>query len=149
MASLNKEIKQLQPEKLVIVAGPSFGTAMKFVLFGAALGAGAVFYWTSQKGPMLPGSSDADAVLEGITGGGAKDAGKAQQLMTRLNSLSQRVKVLAGRAKEVAQTTAETAGPIISDAVAQGRSAAQEAQQQLQEDLKNEPAPPTPPPVEP
>jgi len=149
LASLNKELKQLQPEKVIIVAGPSFGTAIKFVLFGAALGAGAVFYWQSQKGPILPGSSNEDAVLEGITGGGAKDSGKAQQLMARLNNLSQRVKSLAGRAKEVAQTTAETAGPIISDAVAQGRSAAQEAQKQLQEDLNKEPTPPTSPPVEP
>ena len=32
----------LRAEKIVIVAGPSFGTAMKFVLFGAALGAAAV-----------------------------------------------------------------------------------------------------------
>lgn len=131
--------ENFRTEKVVIVTGPTFGSAFKFMLFGVAVGAGTIFYWQSKKGPSLPASSEADAVYAGLTAGGAKDSGKAQELVGRLNSLSTRVKSLAGKAKEAAQSAAVTAGPIVADAVTQARSASQEAQTKLHADLQKKP----------
>lgn len=39
------------PEKIVIIAGPSFGQALKFMILGAVLGAGAVTYLKPKVAP--------------------------------------------------------------------------------------------------
>lgn len=129
----------VRAEKVVIVTGPTFGSAFKFMLSGVAIGAGAVYYLQSKKGASLPATSEEDAVYAGLTAGGAKDSGKAQELVGRLNSLSKRVKSLAGKAKEAAQSAAVTAAPIVADAVTQARSASQEAQAKLHADLQKAP----------
>lgn len=128
----------LRPEKVVIVAGPSFGTAMSFVLLGMALGAAGALYVINQRGG-LPPAAGGDAVAEGLTGGGAKAEAGAARMMARLSSLARRVKSLSGRVKEVAQQAGETIGPVLSDAVAEAKNVARASQQKLEEDLSREP----------
>ncbi len=128
------------PEKIVIVAGPSFGNAMKFVLFGASLGAAATYYFLSNRSSSA--SSGPDAVTEGLTAGGTKD--NPEQVAARLNSLAQRAKKLAARTKTTMQTAAKVLGPSVAQAVVEGRKAAREAQNGLAEDLKNPPSPEKP-----
>ncbi len=121
MASSNEHPGKLYPQKVVIVTGPTFGTAIGLVLFGAAIGAAAVCYLRTQHSGAASG---ADAVFEGMTGGGAKETTSSAQVMARLNGLAKRVKSLAGRARETMQTAGEVIGPTISEAVSEGKSAA-------------------------
>lgn len=138
--SKNRELKQheLQPQKVVIVAGPSFGNAMQFVLLGAALGAAATYALLHKKssGAVLAD----DAVIEGLTAGGTKESG--QQLVERLNRLQTRLRALASRTKDTVQTASEVLGPAISQAVAEGKKAAHDIEIDLADELKNPPAPP-------
>ena len=124
----------MRADKVVIVTGPTFGTAVSFILLGAAIGAAGTLYLTGGKSASRAAASQ-DAVLEGLSGGGAKEAAQAKQFMTRLNSLAGRVKNLAGRARE-------TVGPALGDALAEARRAAKETSHGLEEDLKSSPSSP-------
>ncbi|MDF2439734.1 MAG: hypothetical protein JWN98_718 [Abditibacteriota bacterium] len=137
MASLNN--LEPRPEKVVIVAGPSFGNAIQFVLFGAALGAAATYALLGKK---LPGAPAGDAVIEGLTASGTKESG--QQIVDRLNKLQTRLRSLAARTKDTVQTASEVLGPAISQAFAEGKKAAHEIEIDLAQELKNPPMPPKP-----
>ena len=40
----NKDYYEGSPERIVIVNGPTFGQGLKYIAFGAILGAGAAYY---------------------------------------------------------------------------------------------------------
>ena len=121
------------PEKVVIIAGPSFGDAMKFVLLGALVGAGAAYYALHRR---LPASeANADAVMEGLSAGGAKPP-SPQNLVHRLNSLSARLKTLSSQARDTVSTASETLKPAIEHAVAEGKKAARETESTLEDDVR-------------
>ena len=123
------------PEKTVVIAGPAFGEAMKFVLLGAILGAGAVYFALGKKRASSP-SASADAVMEGLSGGGAKPS-SPQSVVERLNALSGRLKTVATRARETVETVSETVKPALEHAVAEGKKAASATQTDLESDLKD------------
>ena len=125
-------------EKVVIVTGPTFGAALSFMLLGAAIGAAGALYLTGGKGGSH-GAAPQDAVLEGLSGGGAKEAAQAKQFMTRLNSLAKRVKNLAGKAGETAKAASETIGPVLGDALSEAKRAAKETSHGLEEDINRGP----------
>ena len=133
------EVVEPQPQKVVIVAGPSFGNAIQFVLFGAAIGAAATYALLQKKQPAILSADD--AVIEGLTAGGTKES---QQLVERLNRLQTRLRNLASRTKDTVHTASEVLGPAISQAVAEGKKAAHEIELDLAEEIKNPPAPPKP-----
>jgi len=120
------------PEKVVIVAGPAFGEALKFTLFGALLGAAFVHFMGKEQTPSLAGH---DAVLEGISAGGHKptagSTGKA------LASLAARARSVSGRALELAHSATEALKPALEQAVAQGKLAAAEIEAKLKKDVEN------------
>jgi gas vesicle protein len=126
--------KEWQPEKVIIVAGPSFGSAIGFVLFGALLGAAGALFWSAQRGTST--QSGTDAVTEGLTGGGAKEEARAAQMLQRLSNLARSARSLASRARESAQHAGEVLGPAIKDAVTEAKSVAQETQQDIEQDIR-------------
>ncbi len=128
------------PEKIVIVAGPSFGNAMKFVLFGATLGAAATYTLLANR--KAAGAAGTDAVSEGLSAGGAKD--NPEQIAERISKLSARAKKLAVRTRNTVTTASVVLGPVVAQAVAEGRRAAVDAQRDLEEELKNPPTPAKP-----
>jgi gas vesicle protein len=138
LAARNKHVietqKEWQPEKVVIVAGPSFGSAIGFVLFGALVGAAGALFWSAQRGTSTQGGTD--AVTEGLTGGGAKEEARAAQIMQRLSNLARSVRSLASRARETAQHAGEVLGPAIKDAVTEAKSVAQETQHDIEHDIR-------------
>ena len=134
MASSNN--LEPRPEKVVIVAGPSFGNAMQFILFGAALGAAATYALLNKKSSVSVLADD--AVIQGLTADGSKESG--QQLVERLNRLQTRLRSLAVRTKDTVQTASEVLGPALSQAVAEGKKAAHETEEKLDSDLQ---VPPT------
>jgi hypothetical protein len=141
LGSFNRQINEGNPEKVVIVTGPTFGTAMEFMLLGAAIGAAAM-YWKSQRSS-APAVSE-DAVFEGLTGGGAKPSDNAGQLVDRLTQLSKRLKALATRTKETVHSAAEAMGPTIKQAVEEGRSVAHQTEHELEEELQKPATPEAP-----
>jgi hypothetical protein len=122
---------EVRADKIVIVTGPTFGTAVKFMLLGAALGAAAAISWKNGQSPALaPASPTLD---------------DSEELTSRLNRLAARAKSIANRARNIAHNAAEVAGPALQQAIAEGRSAAREAEKQIKaqvEELKkDEPGP--------
>lgn len=132
MAAKNEVIYEAreagQPQKIVIVAGPSFGAAMKFLLLGAALGAFAV-HALGDKGASTTATTDASGAT----------TERAERLLDRLNTLAARAKTLAMRAREGARHARETIGPALSEAVEEARLTSQEEQQKLEADLHRAP----------
>lgn len=120
---------KVAPSKIVIVTGPSFGTAIKFILLGAAIGAGAVHFLGS-KNSHKPRKED--TLYEGLTGHGAKDTGK---FADRLNGMARRAKSIAGRARDAAHMVSEAAKPLLEDAIKQGKAAAEKTEHELEDEL--------------
>ncbi len=125
--------KEYWPQKVVIVAGPTFGQAMKFMLFGAAVGAGTVYYLL-QNGSISAAPGNGDAVLEGLTAGSAK-ADDGEALTRRLNKIASRVKTLTVRARALAQSAGESLKPTLDQVVAEGKEAANEMTAKLKADI--------------
>ncbi len=111
---------EVRANKIVIVTGPSFGTAIKLILFGAAIGAGAALYWKNQQKPAPLSAVPADA----------------EEVASRLQNLSSRAKSIAGRARDLVQSAAEVAGPALQQALIEGRAAARETEDELNAELK-------------
>ena len=130
MDSSNNTPKEIRTDRVVVVNGTSFGTAMKFIALGAAIGAGAAFYWTSHQKSGTP----EDAVTAGVTGGYGKPGSKAD-LLARITKIASRLKSLAGKAGASAHTAGQVLGPVIADALHEARNAAVEAQEEIREEL--------------
>ena len=118
-----------QPETVVIHAGPTFGSALSFMIFGAILGAAATY--------LVSRSSEQSAHAEARETLRATES-NAKNLQSRLGRLSGRVKNLAGRAKDVAQTFNEHVRPALQDAMAEGKIAARETSESLQDDIRKD-----------
>lgn len=149
------------PDKIVIVAGPSFGQALKFILLGAALGAGAVTYLKPKPAPQphksrgvlqdLAGkflaakfdpnrnneasqraaNPDAAAELSAST----STAEATEEVADRIDSLTARLKSLGSRAKQLVETAGEAVKPTLESAIAEGKRVAAEVQTGLKKDV--------------
>ncbi len=117
------------PSKVVIITGPTFGTAIKFILLGAAMGAAVVHFLGGKNSHK---ARQEDALYEGLTGHGAKDI---TSLPARLSGAARRAKSIAGRAKDAAQMVADAARPMLQDAIKQGKAAAEQTEHDLEEEL--------------
>lgn len=118
----------LRAEKIVIVAGPGFGTAIKFVLFGAALGAAAVVILQRNAA-----SGDAETSEETAAPRATK---KRQETVQRISKLTARAKALARQARDLAASTRDSVAPAVGDAILQARATAKANEEKLREDLQ-------------
>lgn len=132
MAAKNEEIWEY-PETITIIAEPSFGAAIKLLLFGAAIGAGAMAYLRR------PGAPAAGAQASSVPGTAASRATGDKELGERIQTVAARIKVLAGHTRNAAQLAVKTAAPVIKNAVAEGKRAAVETTTAIEEDLETEP----------
>jgi predicted RNase H-like HicB family nuclease len=124
----------LHPQKVVIVAGPSFGSAVEFMLLGVAIGVAGTLLWQKQK--------DTDPLAdESIVVGGASMTPAMSRLLDRAGELAKRAKVAAASAKETVRSVGETLGPTLSEAIAEGKTAAQQTQEELAQEIRKNPAP--------
>lgn len=128
MAAKNKlEVVETYPETITIVAEPSFGSAIKFLLFGAAIGAGAMFYFRK------PGAPAAEEYVP-LPAQGTR----SEQLNDRVHTLAARVKNLSGKASSAAKLASKAVTPAIKNAVAEGKRAARETRESIEDDLETE-----------
>jgi hypothetical protein len=128
----------VHPEKVVIVAGPSFGAALEFMLLGVAIGVAGALFWQKQKGTSL---SDGENI---VVGSGRTEAGAAMShVLDRAGEVAKRARVAAVRARETVRSVGEAVGPTLSEALAEGKTAARQTEQELAEEISKEP-PPTP-----
>ena len=111
--------------EIVIIAGPTFGQAMKFMLLGAAIGAGAVFYLSNKNAPVAEDNSVAETVGE-----------SAESVTRRVTKLAGRAKNMASRAKGLMQTAQENFKPALEEIVAEGKKAAAEFEAKVKKDVE-------------
>ena len=124
-------IHEGQPKKIVIIAGPSFGTSVSFLLLGAAIGAAGAIYL---KGKSSVAKSEADPITEGVTGGGAKSSA----LTERANAVLRRVKTVASRARDTIHSASEAIAPALQDAINEGKTVASQTERDLKKELHEE-----------
>ncbi len=131
------------PEKIVIVAGPSFGQALKFILLGAVLGAGAVSYLKPKakpqfaktgKGALQDIAAKYEAAIEDFSAGGSPSE-MSEEMADRLGSLTSRLKSVGSRAKKLVETAGEAVKPALETALAEGKRVAAEVQTGLKKDV--------------
>ncbi len=146
---MSKSTYEVAPEKIVIIAGPSFGQALKFMLLGAVLGAGAVIY-SKPKGRISPGVSpkvgkaglaDIAAKYEAAIEDFSAESHPATpenvaDVADRLSSLTSRLKSIGSRAKHLVETASEAVKPTFENAIAEGKKAAAEVQSKLKKDVE-------------
>ena len=130
------------PEHITIVAGPSFGQALKFMVLGAVLGAGAAYYFLGSRGGA--GKTSKAASLQGMASKyeaavedfGAQGEAASTEVSERLSSLAGRLKSIGSRARDLVETAAEAVKPTLENAVAEGKKAAAEVQTKLKKDVE-------------
>jgi len=129
----------LRPEKVVIVAGPSFGAALEFMLLGVVIGVAGALVWQKQKGAAsLTGAMSNENIVVGSAPDTTPPA--MSQVLDRAGELARRAKVVAARARETVRSVGEAAGPAIGQAIAEGRTAARETEEQLAQEISKNPA---------
>ncbi len=136
------------PDKVVIIAGPSFSQALKFMLLGAAAGAGGVYYLLRSGGDASSASKAAglksvaakyDAAVEDFTADAAPPDAKGDvtsEVLERVSMLTSRLKSLGVRAKHLAEAAGESVKPTLESAIAEGKKAAAEVQSKLKKDVE-------------
>lgn len=120
--------REVHAEKVVIVTGPGLRTILSYIAFGAALGAGATFFF-SQKS-----SSDAS---ESAAKGDEDESATRESLAARAGNLAERVKNLTGRVRGMMQSAGDVLGPVLQEALGDARDAARQAQEELASDLSS------------
>lgn len=147
---MSKSIYQVAPEKITIVAGPSFGQALKFMMLGAAIGAGIVHLRKPKArfGAKMfatkfgkPGLQDLaakyDAAIEDFSAGAESKTGEVSaDLADRLGSLTTRLKTIGSRAKHLVEIAGEAVKPTLETALAEGKKAAADVQSKLKKDVE-------------
>jgi gas vesicle protein len=126
-------VKERVIERVIVAQGASFKTGISFILFGALLGAGAALYYCLQRDTS---TQQDDAVSEGLSAGGAKMESRAKRLLTKTTKLAKRVKDLSVTTAKTTKQAATVWAPAISEAISQGRSAAEETQAHLRGEVK-------------
>jgi len=125
------------PEKVVIVTGPTLGTILAFIAFGAALGAAATLFLRNGSTPAA-----GDGNFAGFAGAGG--AQRMNSIVERLNKLQTRIKSLASRTRDTVTTASEVLGPVLHEAVNEAKNAARDAEKDLQAELDKPQMPPPP-----
>lgn len=130
MAAKNNDYDEYieYPETITIIAEPSFGSAMKFLVVGAALGAAATLYLRK----------NGEAVTE-APAAKLPDAVRKEQLNNRIQALAAGVKNVAGKAGSAAKLASKAVTPAIKNAVEEGKRVARATIDEIDDDLETEP----------
>ncbi len=151
---MSKSIYEVAPDKIVIIAGPSFGQALKFMLLGAALGAGAITYLKPKgradasnksvnkgrfgKAGLQDLANKYEAAIEDFSAGAESKTGDATaEIADRIGSLTSRLKNIGSRAKHLVESAGEAVKPTLETALAEGKRAAAEVQNKLKKDVED------------
>jgi hypothetical protein len=129
-AKNNIEVVESFPETITIVAEPNFGAAIKFVLFGAAIGAAGAHFLLARKA--------AGAAPTGATSA-LPEMSRTDDLNSRVKTLALRIKILASKTRDVSGVVSQRVKPALQTAIAEGRRAAQETREGIEHELATEP----------
>lgn len=114
--ALGRNNEEYYPEKVVVITGPTLGSSLKLVLFGAMLGAAGTLLCLRQQ--------DEDVSAD------AAQSEKAKQLLRRTGEL-------ARRTKDLAQTVTQNLLPHWQEALQAAKSTAAETEDELQSEIKD------------
>ena len=121
------EVREAYPETITIIAEPGFGSAIKFLLIGAALGAAGMHFFAARK---------AVAAEELVS---TPSGTRREQLDERVKTLASRVKNLASKTRDISGVVSTKVKPALQTAIAEGRRAAQQTRESIEHDLETEP----------
>ena len=139
----NRDYYEGTPERIVIVNGPTFGQGLKYIAFGAIVGAGAAYYVLggirrkSIAGRVKSKASEKakeaashviDEVEERVEAAG-------DSIEEKLHSLADRVRDLSERAKNTVDAAGIIVKPAMERAVAEGKRAAAITRERLKQDV--------------
>ena len=139
----NRDYYEGTPERIVIVNGPTFGQGLKYILFGAVLGAGAAYYvFGGMKRKSIAARAKskaaekaketADSVMDEVE---SRVEAAGESVEERLKSLAARVRDLSDKAKNTVDAANEVVRPVMERAVAEGKKAAAQTRSKLKEDV--------------
>ena len=139
----NKDYYEGTPERIVIVNGPTFGQGLKYIAFGAVLGAGAAYYVLGGiRRKSIAGRARAKAsekakeaashVIEEVED---RVEAAGETIEEKLHSLADRVRDLSEKAKNTVEAANVVAKPVIDRAVAEGKRAAAATRANLKRDV--------------
>lgn len=126
-AKNNIEVVETYPERITVVAEPSFGTAFKFLLLGVAIGASGAHFLLARK---ISGDA-ANTSLPETT--------RTDDLNGRVKTLALRIKILASKTRDVSGVVSQRVKPALQNAIAEGKRAAQETREGIEHELETEP----------
>ena len=139
----NKDYYEGTPERIVIVNGPTFGQGLKYIAFGAIIGAGAAYYILSginrksiasrvRDKAAQKASRAAEAVMEDVEN---RVEAAGDTVEEKLKSLAERVRDLSEKAKNTVDAASVIVRPAMERAVAEGKRAAAATQAKLKQDV--------------
>ena len=139
----NKDYYEGSPERIVIVNGPTFGQGLKYIAFGAIVGAGAAYYVLGgMRRKSIAGRAKAKASEKAKETAGhfiesVEDRVEAagDTVEEKLHTLADRVRDLSEKAKNTIDAANVVAKPVIDRAVAEGKKAAAATQAKLKQDV--------------
>jgi hypothetical protein len=121
-------VHENDPQRVVIVSGPTFGTIAGLLLLGAAVGAAGVISMRRNSHPDYSQSALAEELL-------GSDSRRDKALVARADRLIQRVRVISTRARNTAQFAGEIIAPRVQSAMSEARQAAAKTEKELQQEL--------------
>lgn len=139
----NKDYYEGSPERIVIVNGPTFGQGLKYIAFGAIIGAGAAYYVLGGiRRKSIAGRAKAKAsekaketaghFIEGVE---ERVEAAGETVEEKLHSLADRVRDLSEKAKNTVDAASVVAKPMIDRAMAEGKKAAAATRANLKHDV--------------
>ena len=139
----NKDYYEGSPERIVIVNGPTFGQGLKYIAFGAIVGAGAAYYILggirrksiAGRAKAKAGEKAREAASHVIEEVEDRVEAAGDTIEEKLHSLADRVRGLSERAKNTVDAASIVAKPVIDRAVAEGKRAAAATRANLKNDV--------------
>ena len=150
----NKDSYEGRTERIIIVNGPTFGQGLRWITFGALLGAGAAYYVlggikrkslaalakekAASKARETAGragrraSETAGQVLEDVE---SRVEAAGETVEEKLQDLASRARDLGDKASNTVDAAREFVGPTLKRAIAEGKKMAAQTRARLKEDV--------------
>jgi hypothetical protein len=115
--ALGRNNEEYHTEKVVVITGPTLGSSLKLIIFGALLGAAGTIYCQRQQ---------------------EEDALHVRDQKDKAKHLLQRASNLAMRTKDLAQTVTQSLMPQWQDALETAKSTAAETEHELHRNIDDQ-----------